>query len=331
MNKRIVYSSIVSFLLIIVVIALFLMLKKEVSLSHKELIIYTGYSRQISLVNYDGKCQWESLQPEVAAVSDGNIIANKPGETQIICKTEDGEKYICRVQVYERISDVYHNKAEKEVVWLESLQLPDGSFSCYELEEGMPARVNPYFGSYAAIAILRNDHETRKTDKIEAFIDWYFAHMNMRKDVKGSVGTIYDYKVMLENGRIVDETSSKDYDSADSYVAVFLMLLQEYLQKYENQELILENKEKVDILVDLLLSIQKDYYTESKNGSEVKYLMNNMEAYQGFKSALILYKQLWENDDRYAALKKAVKGFEKNFNKSWVGDGYYYPVLDEEK
>ena len=306
----------------------YFMMQKEVTISHENLIMYTGYTKDIYLKNYDGVCEWKSLDTQVANVSDGCIEALRPGETVILCTTEEDEEYICKVQVYQPISYEYHKQAYKDVEWLESLQLDNGSFSCYELEENMPARVNPYFGSYAAIAILRYDHEAEKYGKIEHFVEWYLSHMNMKKDVYGSIGTIYDYTVSVKNGHVVKEESKQQYDSADSYVAMFLMLVEEYIEKYDNKDFIIKDKDKYDILVDLLLLLQKDNYTESKNGSNVKYLMNNMEAYQGLLSAKKLYDKLWSDDKRVSKLAEAIEGFEKNFIKSWASDSYYYPVLD---
>ncbi len=308
----------------------FIFIKKDVSISRNAMVIYVGYDSDLYLKNYDGKVEWYSDNEKIATVKDGTVTAKAPGEINISCVTEAGDSFNCYVRVYDIVSDDYYEFAEKEADWLMSLQLSDGSFSCYELEENMPSRINPYFGSYAAIAILRNDHKNIRQQVAEDYIDWYFSHMNLREDVKGSLGTIYDYKVIVEDGKIVEETSMDSYDSADSYAAMFFVLLYEYYEKYGDVEIIIKEKNKIDMLSDLLISLTSGYYTESKNESGVKYLMNNMEVYEGLGAAYKIYELLWETDPYCKRLGDLVKGFEDNFNKRWVGNGYYYPVLNED-
>ena len=308
----------------------FILNRKEISLSQNAMVIYTGYQRELYLKNYDGETKWYSDNEKIAIVNEGVVTAKTQGEVNITCVTEDGRSFSCYVSVYETMSDDYYEIASREAEWLRSLQLSDGSFSCYELEENMPSRINPYFGSYAAIAILRNDHKNESQEVAENFIEWYFSHMNMEKDIKGSVGTIYDYKVIVEDGEIVEETSNDAYDSADSYAAMFFVLLCEYYEKYSDDEIIVREKVRVDMLAELLISLSSGYYTESKNESGVKYLMNNMEVYEGLKAAYRLYEFLWEDDPYYNKLGELIEGFENNFEEDWVGDGYYYPVLNGE-
>lgn len=218
--------------------------------------------------------------------------------------------------------------AEEEAAWLITLQLSDGSFACYEPEEGMGVRINPYFSSYAALAVLKSGYEDIKKEKVDAYLKWYFRHMNMSEDINGSVGTVYDYEANVEGRKVISETCTYSYDSADSYSAVYLILLWEYFDRYGNDDIFFAEKEKTDSLVDLLLSLQSGGYTESFRGSNVKYLMNNMEVYKGMKDALRLYEKLWETDERIPKLKDAVSEFEDNFEDVWWNKSCYYSALD---
>lgn len=236
--------------------------------------------------------------------------------------------FLDRAIAVKYVTDTGKEMAEKEAAWLLSLQLSDGSFACYEPEEGMEVRVNPYFSSYAALAVLKSDHEVKKKENIDIYLNWYFEHINMFEDINGSVGTVYDYEAKVEGRKVVSESCAYSYDSADSYAAVYLILLSEYLDTYGNDAIFNTEKEKIDRLAELLLSLQLEGYTESFRGSGVKYLMNNMEAYQGMKAALKLYEKLWKTDERIAKLKHAISEFDENFEAVWWNEDCYYNVLD---
>lgn len=329
MNKKIMCKIIIPALIIGAGIIYFgqTLLNQSITLSDKSVLIYTGYTREIRLLEYEGTKEWKSEDGNIAEVSDGVISGLSPGKTVIHCITQDGKEYTCDVEVRKSVSEEYRQIAEEEALWLESLQLSNGSFSCYELEKGSTARVNPYFSCYCAIALLRTDYNNEKKDKIEAFINWYYAHMNMEEDVKGSIGTVYDYKAEVSGNTVTGETSKQSYDSADSYSALFLMLLNEYVEKYEDTQVISQCKEKTDCLVDVLLSLESGGYTESKKDSNVKYLMDNAEVYEGMEQALALYKKMWCEDNRIELLEKTIKEFRDEFDSTWWGGDYYYPVL----
>lgn len=300
----------------------------DIGLSQDNLLIYTGYDRQIYLLEYDGMCKWMTDDAEIATVSEGIITAGNSGKTVIRCITEEGKTFSCEVEVRDCVSVSYHELAEEETAWLEALQLSDGSFSCYQLEQEQSARINPYFSSYAALAVLKCDHKNEKKERIDAYLDWYFLHMNAETDTKGSVGTVYDYQAEVQGRTVISETCTNAYDSADSYAAVFLMLLWEHFNKYQDYEIFYERKEQIDQLVDLLLGLQSDGYTESMQASNIKYLMNNMEAYQGMQCALNLYDALWKPEERTTQLERAVVEFQNDFDEVWWNDGYYYSVLE---
>lgn len=304
-------------------------IKNDVFINSDNMILYTGHSKQLCINNYDGVCLWESDNPETAAVSDGTVTGLSPGTATIKCVTEDKKQFTCSVCVYESVSESYHQKAMAECEWLKTLSLSDGSFSCYEPEEGMKARINPYFGCYAAYAVVTCDYDGLMKAYAENFIAWYYAHINTESDVYGSTGTVYDYEAVTEGNTVIHEKPLYTYDSADSYGAVFFMLLNKYYKTYRNGDVILSEKAKTDIVAELLLSLTDNGYSESYKGSGIKYLMNNAEVYQGLKSALELYGELFNDVIMQKRLENAVYEFEKNFQDTWVDEeGFYFPVLD---
>ena len=152
--------------------------------------------------------------------------------------------------------------------------------------------------------------------------------MNAEPDINGSVGTIYDYQAYVQRRDVISESHAQSYDSADSYAAVFLILLWEYYDQYRDAGILDANKEKIDQLVDLLLSLQTGGYTETIQGSGIKYLMDNAEVYCGLQCAFRLYDTLWAEENRTQMIADAVSLFQYDFECIWWSGEYYYCVLN---
>jgi len=96
-------------------------------------------------------------------------------------------------------------------------QTADGAITMALVGSG-ESTVNPYFGCFAAEGLLAQYRSTRDTSLLRSaltWVDWYAAHQNPN-------GTIFDYK-----GHAGAWRSTADYDSSDSYAAVYLSLLRD--------------------------------------------------------------------------------------------------------
>lgn len=175
---------------------------------------------------------------------------------------------------------------ETETAYLASTQLENGAIPMTGAKNG-EVTVNPYFADIAAMALL--DNAGKYAQNVKAYAEWHFDRLNTAEsDYNGVDGTIYDYTVTLENGKIKTETAKGSYDSTDSYAATFLTVLAKYYEKTGDADYILSRAADIDRVVDAMLSTFSFGLTNAKPDYEVKYLMDNCEVYAGMKAGMNL-------------------------------------------
>ena len=216
---------------------------------------------------------------------------------------------------------------ETETAWIASLQLENGAIPMTRVENG-EVTVNPYFADFAALALL--DNADKYAENVRSYMNWHFQHLNTEQtDYNGIDGTIYDYKVTLENGKISKEESKGSYDSTDSYAATFLMVLEKYYDKTGDGEYIVEFSDDIVRIVNAMLCTLNRGLTYAKPDYKVKYLMDNCEVYEGLVAAKNVLEVLQENDCVNSIFVKkckyaAEKVSDKLESKLWSKKGNYY-------
>ncbi len=216
---------------------------------------------------------------------------------------------------------------ETETAYLASTQLENGAIPMTGAKNG-EVTVNPYFADFAALALL--DNADRYADHVKAYMEWHFAHLNTAdSDYNGVDGTIYDYTVTLQNGKIVSETAKGSYDSTDSYAATFLTVVSKYYEKTGDTDYILSRAADIDRIADALLSTFSFGLTFAKPDYEVKYLMDNCEVYEGMQAGMQLLTLI--NDTtldgmlRLAKYKMGNEIIAQTIEKSlWNADSGHY-------
>jgi len=139
--------------------------------------------------------------------------------------------------------------------------------------------INPYIVNIIAIYEINNQHHLKE---VRDYILWYFDHLNY-PDQAGLTGSIYDYEIG-ESGEL---KSTDHYDSVDGYAGTFLYMLNLYYLQTGDKELISARWEKIEDIAYLIQYLQdEDGLTTPyfKSRDNVKYLMDNCEAYAGIKS-----------------------------------------------
>jgi hypothetical protein len=97
----------------------------------------------------------------------------------------------------------------------------------------------------------------------------------------------------MENNNIVSEKSTNKYDSVDSYAASFLMLLNSYYEKTEDTHYIIDNMDKVFIIIDTLENtIDSNGLSKTDEEAGIKYLMDNTEVNKALKDTINLLEVL---------------------------------------
>lgn len=162
---------------------------------------------------------------------------------------------------------------------------------------------------------------------IKKYINWYFDHLNY-PDKFGITGSIYDY-IITKDG---EEKSTENFDSIDSYSGTFLVLLNNYLTRTGDKKLFYENKKKIKDIAYTIVFLQKeDGLTTPTPAMQIKYLMNNCEAYWGIKSFIEIAEKMGWN------IEKAYIISEKNFEHSIMKKFYckekrnFYWAISENK
>jgi hypothetical protein len=139
--------------------------------------------------------------------------------------------------------------------------------------------INPYIVNIVAIYEMSKQ---RRVSEVKDYILWYFDHLNY-PDRDGLTGTIYDYR-LDNNGK---EISTDNYDSTDGYAGTFLYLLNIYCRQTGDKDLIDERWEKIKDIAYLIPYLHgEDGLSRAKFKSKdnVKYLMDNCEAFAGIMS-----------------------------------------------
>ena len=166
---------------------------------------------------------------------------------------------------------------EAEAEWILTSQLPDGAIAQYPDF----TRINPYLGNYAAMGLVRAWTQTGNTayvDAAERWFAWYQGHMDAN-------GYVTDYDLGPAPDYV--ETSTGDEDSTDAYAGTLLLAL------YQLQRQGTEGKVRLqayDTLTSkaaaaVISTQQTDGLTWAKPSYQVKYLMDQAEAFAGLKAA----------------------------------------------
>ncbi len=164
----------------------------------------------------------------------------------------------------------------------------------------------PYNDNIIALYFL---NENKDTGIIKNYIIWYFKHLNY-SDKFGLTGTMYDY-IISESGCV--EKPTKNYDSADSYAATFIMVVYKYYKitkDIRTLKYILPKLKDVAYIIPYLQD-SNDGLINALPDKDEQYLMDNCEDYGGIKAYLGLLKITGRKSSKefnyYEKLKESIK------------------------
>ena len=225
----------------------------------------------------------------------------------------------------------YGALARAEADWLWGQQLSDGAFAVYAKEDG-EVSVNPYFAAAAAIALTAYDGSPEAGERVRRYIDWHFAHLNTAEaDPNGLAGTIFDYRVTVSGGVVTAEEPTGDYDSTDSYAALFLVLLRDYAARYGDEALLIDRAEQIRQVTEVIFASMEQGYSYARPDYRMMYLMDNCEVYGGLCAAEELCAAIGDTalQKRAAAARKT---YERRFLLDWYRDSRFrWAMAPDEK
>ncbi|MBQ3087672.1 MAG: hypothetical protein IJC45_10065 [Clostridia bacterium] len=217
-----------------------------------------------------------------------------------------------------------------ELAWLAYTQLDNGAIPMTGNKNG-EVTVNPYFADIAALALL-TDAENY-ADEVKSYMEWHFEHLNTAAtDYNGVDGTIYDYTLTVENGKVTAENVTNgepSYDSTDSYAATFLTVVNAYYEATADKEYIVSRSRDIIRIAEAMLSTYSFGLTNAKPDYAVKFLMDNCEVYEGALAAAALLNTIGVSEFAdMLTLKKceyAAKTVAQSIeNVLWNAEGGYY-------
>ncbi|GAB1646103.1 putative Ig domain-containing protein [Krasilnikovia sp. MM14-A1259] len=163
-----------------------------------------------------------------------------------------------------------------------SVNIPGGG-----IDSATDALVRPYLANLAVPGLVAAG--PRYFPAAKAYLDWYLRHVQW-PDPLGVYGTACDYRINVVTGveTTIDGNGNASeqcyYDSSDGYAGTFLMAMQAYARAnpadagwVADQGYLLES-----IANAIEATKQVDGLTWAKPDWHAKYLMDNVEAQQGF-------------------------------------------------
>ena len=250
--------------------------------------------------------------------------------------SDDGAAAVGKTNLHTK--DYYRDIMKREITFVKRAALDCGAIGMYapavsdyagmelpavdgispdEYKTWRSAKVMPYFSDTAVLGVIRADRAMGTAEGKEVclnYINWYISRMNTAEsDVNGVAGTVYDYYIFQsDDGRTVSlplydayasqyegQANPYDYDSTDSYAALFLQILFEYADVYDST--FLEGREDV---VDALINVLEATYvptlglTYAKPSYAVCYMMDNCEVYCGYVEAAKIYSRFFGNEEK---------------------------------
>ena len=174
-----------------------------------------------------------------------------------------------------------------ELPRLRNFQLSNGAIPMYDIRGGGQSKLSPYFSCSAALGLLAGGDLAAA----ESYIRWHFSHLET-EDINGLDGTIYDYTIQIDIDGTITETPAYDYDSTDSYAALFLILLDEYLRAGGDIALLEAHREDIGRITSAMDATRTIALTYAKPGYKAYYLMDNCETAAGYRAAASLWDAL---------------------------------------
>lgn len=200
----------------------------------------------------------------------------------------------------------YQNNFNSTSQWVSGSVQSDGAILY------TPQQIDPYFANIAAIGMTKDPN---RMPQVVSWMNWYINHLNW-PDKWGLYGTTYNYTV--SNGI---ETSTQDADSTDSYAATFLSLVWNAWESGDAsaRSYISGLSYQLDVIGGVLIQTQQsDGLTWAKPDYQIKYLMDNSEAYRGLRDLASIYQNAFGDTTKAAYYNAAADAMQNGILGMWM-------------
>ena len=209
------------------------------------------------------------------------------------------------------LSNSLQNDLNAASHWIATTSIAPGGAILYG-----SSRINPYYSNIASIGMTK---DPARYGDVKNWMQWYINHLNW-PDKWGLYGTTYDYNV---NGST--ETSTNDADSTDSYAATFLSLAWAYFDTRDAgaQAYVKTLGYQLEVIGGVIVSTQQlDGLTWAKPNYQIKYLMDNCEAYRGLRDLAMLFQHAFNNPSKAAYFNARADMMLAGIQNMWMGSNY---------
>jgi hypothetical protein len=174
--------------------------------------------------------------------------------------------------------------------------------------------INPYYSNLAASGLTK---DPSKLGQVKAWMQWYIAHLN-NGDRWGLSGTMYDYNI--QGG---SEVSTGTADSTDSYAATFLSLAWDYYNAGGSKAYLQSISNQLNEIGTMLVNTQQsDGLTWAKPDYQIKYLMDNCEAYRGLRDLASVFQSVVGDSSKAAFFNQKADLMLQGINGMWMGNSW---------
>ena len=247
----------------------------------------------------------------VGASSLNTPLALAPGAHSISMQAWDntGAVYVKNMSITVGSSasnSQYQNNLDATSKWVSQFSQSDGALLY------TPQAINPYYSNIAAIGMTKDPN---RMPQVVGWINWYVNHLNW-PDKWGLYGTTYDYTV--NNGVA---TATNNADSTDSYAATFLSLVWNAWESGDaNARSTIANLSyQLDVVGGVIVQTQQsDGLTWAKPDYQIKYLMDNCEAYRGLRDLASLYQNAFGDTTKAAYYNAAADAMLNGILGMWM-------------
>ena len=205
----------------------------------------------------------------------------------------------------------YQSDLTATATWLRNRSVAGDGAILYGSSE-----IIPYYSNLAAIGLT---HDPASYTTVQRWMQWYINHLNW-PDKWGLYGTMYDYD--YSNGT---ETSHNTADSTDSYAATFLSLAWAFYQTGDPsaQSYIKTLSYQLDSIGGVLIKTQQsDGLTWAKPDYQIKYLMDNCEAYRGLRDLASLFQSAFGDSSKAAYYNAAADSMLQGIDGMWMSGSW---------
>lgn len=204
----------------------------------------------------------------------------------------------------------YQNIFNATSNWVSQFSQSDGAILY------VPGQIEPYYANIAAIGMTKDPN---RMPQVVGWINWYVNHLNW-PDKWGLYGSTYDYTV--SNGV---ETPTGNADSTDSYAGTFLSVVWNAWQSGDaNARSTIANLSyQLDVIGGVIVQTQQsDGLTWAKPDYQIKYLMDNCEAYRGLRDLASTYQYAFGDTAKAAYYNSAADSMLNGILSMWLNGSW---------